>query len=68
MRLVDNARKSWRWFSVQAMTAAAAIQGAWMALPLDLQARIPSDWVDAATVLILVLGVIGRMVDQEAKP
>jgi len=64
MKLVPNARQSWRWFSVQAMTVAAALQGAWMAVPDDLKARAPDDLANALTVVILALGVIGRLVPQ----
>ena len=64
MRLVKNARRSWRWFSVQAMAVAGAMQGAWLAMPPDLQARVPGEWVDALTMAILALGIVGRLVDQ----
>ena len=64
MKLVTNARQSWRWFSVQAMTVAVALQGAWMAIPDDLKSRVPDDLVNALTMGILVLGVIGRFVPQ----
>lgn len=64
MRLVKNARNAWRWFSVQAMTCALAIQGAWAMLPADLAARAP-DWAsNAVTSAILVLGIVGRLIDQ----
>jgi hypothetical protein len=64
MRLVDNARDAWRWFSVQAMALAVAVEGAWLAMPLDLKTRIPETWVDAVTMGLLVLGIFGRLVDQ----
>jgi hypothetical protein len=64
MKLIDNARDAWKWFSVQAMGWAIAIQGAWLAMPPDLKARVPGDWVDALTMAILVLGIVGRLVDQ----
>ena len=63
MRLVANARKAWRWYSVQAMAIAGAMQGAWLALG-DLQSRVPGEWVDAMTIAILLSGIIGRLVDQ----
>jgi hypothetical protein len=64
MKLVSNAKSAWRWFSVQAMALAGALQGAWLALPPDMQERVPGDIVDALTVSVLVLGIIGRLVDQ----
>ncbi len=64
MRLVPNARHAWKWISVQAMAVSVAIQAAWMNLPPDMQARIPEAWVDIGTMAVLVLGIIGRLVDQ----
>ena len=64
MRLVDNAKNAWKFFSVQAMAVAGALQGAWLAMPPDLQARVPGEWVDALTMAILALGIVGRLVDQ----
>lgn len=64
MKLVPNAGKAWRWFSVQAMTAAIALQAGWQAMPPDLAARIPAGAVDALSIAVLVLGIIGRLVDQ----
>jgi hypothetical protein len=64
MRMVDGARGALRWYSVQAMAVALAVQAAWTALPPDLAARVP-DWVaSAVTGAVLVLGILGRLVDQ----
>jgi hypothetical protein len=67
MRLVKNASKAWTWFSVQAMTLAVAVQGAWYGMPADMQERIPEWGVDLVAVAILVLGIFGRLVDQGAE-
>ena len=64
MKLVRNARQAWKWFSVQAMAASAALQGAWLAMPVDLKTVVPDAWVTGAAVGLLVLGVVGRLVDQ----
>jgi len=64
---VSNWRDAPRWLSVQAMALATALQGGWLALPEDMKARVPADWVDALTIAVLVLGVIGRIVDQGPK-
>lgn len=65
MKLISNWKKCWRMFSVQAMTIAAAIQGAWVYTPDDMRATIPSEWVQLATITLLVLGVIGRLFTQK---
>lgn len=64
MALVPDWRQTWRYYSQQAMAAAAAIQAAWVALPADLQASIPGWAVTGLTIATLVLGIIGRVVDQ----
>ena len=64
MKLVTNARRSWRWFSMQAMSLAVAGQGAWAMLPDEMRDSIPQEWVSYATVVLLMCGIIGRLVDQ----
>lgn len=68
MKLVNDAKRAWRWFSVQAMFWAAAIQGAWEIAPADLKAGMPPKLVTIVTVSLLVLGIAGRLVKQEPKP
>lgn len=65
MKFVDDARKAWRWISVQAMVLAAAIQGAWVFIPDDMKTSIPSKYVGAVTMALMVLGVAGRLVKQK---
>ena len=64
MKLVDNARDAWRWFSVQAFTLAGSMQVTWLSLPADMKAIIPDEWVMWATVAVCVLGVVGRLTKQ----
>ncbi len=70
MKLVANWKRAWRWISVQTMVLAGALQGAWMFVPDDLRASIPQNVVQGFTLVLLVLGVVGRLVDQtpKAKP
>lgn len=66
MKLVENWKDAYRWFSVQSMVAAGAILGAWVALPDDLKASLP-EWADNAVAMsVLGLGVVGRLVSQSA--
>lgn len=67
MRLVDDARKAWRWFSVQAMFVAFVLQGAWEALPPDMKASIPQQYVTYITLFLLAMGIAGRLVKQGDK-
>ncbi len=65
MKLIDNWKKALKMYSVQAMTLAITVQTVWITLPDDMRASVPSAWVSGATVLCLVFGVIGRLVQQK---
>lgn len=67
MKLVPEAKRAWRWLSVQAMVVAASVHGAWLAIPDDMKSSIPSKYVSAVTMALLVLGVAGRLVKQGDK-
>ncbi len=64
IKLVEDWRKAWKWFSVNVMVAAAAIQGAWLQIPEDMKSHIPEALVSGVTIGLLVLGVAGRIVKQ----
>lgn len=64
MQLIPNWKRCLRMYSVQAMTAASAIQGAWIALPHEMKSSIPEVWVQAITMTVLALGILGRVVLQ----
>ena len=63
--LVRNYKKAWKWFSVQAMIASAAIQLTWSSMPEDLKQSISPKTAQVASISLLVLGVVGRMVKQK---
>jgi len=65
MKLIPNWKQSWRMFSMQAMTIATAIQGAWLAVPDDMKAGIDPALVNGACMALLVLGIVGRLVKQD---
>ncbi len=64
MKLVDNAKDAWKWFSMQAMTLAGALQGAWIAVPGDLKDNVPANMVHIITLGLVVAGIVGRLVKQ----
>lgn len=64
MKLTRNARRAWRWFSVQAMTAVASLQLVWMGMPAELRDSVPDHWLPWVTVAVAVGGVVGRLIDQ----
>ena len=46
------------------MAGAVAIQGAWVYIPDDLKANIPHNIQNYITIVLLVMGMIGRVKDQ----
>ena len=67
MKLVPNWKNAWRWFSVQSMAISGGALASWAMLPDDLKAALPAEWVAGFSGGVLVLGIIGRLVDQGGK-
>lgn len=65
MKLVDDAKRWWTWLSMQAMIIAGAIQASWLFVPDDMKVSIPANVVQVATLVLLGLGVMGRVVKQK---
>jgi len=64
MKLVDDWKKMYRWFSVQAMSLAAAVQGTWILLPADLRTALGTTAVASVSIGLLLFGIFGRVVAQ----
>ncbi len=64
MMLVPNWRRLWKAFSVQCMSWAAILQLTWTGLDSDLKAALSPTMVSTITIVLLVLGVAGRLVRQ----
>ncbi|HEX4105530.1 MAG TPA: hypothetical protein VHX92_04800 [Rhizomicrobium sp.] len=65
MRLVEDMRHFWKWFSVQAMLLAGAVQGAWAAFSDDLKQNVPHWLVTVLTLCLLAAGIGGRLIRQD---
>jgi membrane protein required for beta-lactamase induction len=64
MKLIDDWKRAYRLFSVQAMALSTAILGTWLVLPDDFKATLPH-WIgNAAAIATLIAGVLGRVVQQ----
>jgi hypothetical protein len=61
MKLVENWKEAWKWFSVQAVTAAFV----WEILPAETKALVPDVIEPHLTAFFLVVAAIGRVVDQQ---
>lgn len=64
MKLVDNARQAWRWFSVQAMAIIAVLPLIWEQMPPEVLAVIPAVWLPWIAAGMALLGLVGRLVKQ----
>lgn len=68
MKLVPNWRNAWKWISVNCMAGAAALQMIWLQMPPELKSEFPPGWVNYITATILVMGVLGRLLQQSPSP
>ena len=64
MKLVDNAAKWYKMFSVQAQLLQGALLTTWLALPAKFQETLPENSVMFLGIILVILGVLGRLVDQ----
>jgi hypothetical protein len=64
MKLVSDWRDAWRWMSVRAMAAQGVVAASWLAVPDDMRASVPSEWLAFVAVTLTILGIVGRVVDQ----
>jgi hypothetical protein len=65
MKLVDNWKSAWRWISVHAMAAAAAVQVTWASIDEAMRDKLPDNLVLYLTLALLFLGLVGRLVKQK---
>lgn len=64
MKLVDDWKSAWRWFSMHALVLAGIIPTVWAELSPDLKTAIPPGAMGAITAVIAACGVVGRLVNQ----
>lgn len=67
MKLVNDWKDCWRWLSMHSMVLAVAMQAGWNMLDEAQRSTLPEWMVSLLTVGILVLGIVGRLVDQPKK-
>ena len=66
-KLIPEWKLSWRMFSMQSIGAAVGLNTSWMMLGDDLKAAIPAQYVMVVAIIILLLGGVGRIIDQSIK-
>lgn len=67
MKLIENWRQAWRWFSVQALAAIAMLPLIWPQLPPQVTEWVPDSWKPWIIVLLAIGGLTGRFIDQKGK-
>lgn len=60
-------KNAWKWFSIQAFILSGAIQTTYLNLPEDWKALIPPSLVGKITIIVAILGVIGRLFTQPSE-
>lgn len=63
-RLIDDARKWWRMFSIQMMGASVAVQSAYAGLDDSIKQFIPPKIMLGVSIFLLLLGIVGRLIKQ----
>ena len=64
-RLVPDWNKGLTWYSNWAMGITAGATYAWQAIPEDWQAVVPTEWLSNGVIVMMFLGITGRMWDQK---
>lgn len=67
IKLVPDWKRSLRWFSVQVPAVNTAFLSTWALLPVKFQDAVPVPWVIGIAVALIVIGVVGRLIDQTPK-
>jgi hypothetical protein len=68
MRLVDNWKTSWKWYSTHVTVANGAILAGWTQFPDDLKGHLPHNFIIWLAVVLLGAGLFGRIIDQSRSP
>lgn len=67
MKLVENWKEGYKWISTQSMALAVAILSSWEMIPAEWKAALPMDDAKPYVIALLVLGIVGRFLDQTKK-
>jgi hypothetical protein len=64
MRLTEDWKDAWKWFSVQLPIVNTAFLATWAVLPAKFQDILPVGVVIGIAVALLIAGVVGRVINQ----
>lgn len=62
--VIDDWRQAWRFFSLWFITIAGILQSTWDLVPPDIRASLPAGTLKWVTIVLLVLGGVGRLIKQ----
>ena len=65
MKLVKDARKAWRWFSVQLAGVLIVLPQAWEYMPADAKSWVPDEWKPVVVSALGIAIIAGRLVAQD---
>lgn len=67
LKLVDDWRDCWRWYSTHALMINMAFLGTWAELPDEMKASLPPGLVMKISAAIMFFGFAGRLLQQGGK-
>lgn len=67
IKLVDDWKSCYKWLSVNCMILTGTIQTTWMTISDDMKQYVPHGLITGLTIGLLILGVIGRLIQQDKK-
>ncbi|MDR7342752.1 hypothetical protein J2X14_001156 [Pantoea alhagi] len=68
LRLVKDWPDWWRWHSTKALVLLGLLPTIWLEMPPDLKSMIPSHWLQVASFVVMLLGMLSRITRQKAPP
>jgi len=64
IRLIKGAGGAWRLLSVQLAALSTILPTTWVLIPQEMRAQIPPDWLAISGLVMGVLIIVGRLIDQ----
>ncbi|QDX29542.1 DUF7940 domain-containing protein [Dickeya poaceiphila] len=64
MKIIEDWKQAWRWFSVHALAISGAIPAMWVSLPDEFKTAIPAGAMSIITAVVAVAGIVGRVIQQ----
>lgn len=66
LKLVKDWPNWWRWHSAKALVLLGVLPTIWLEMPPDWKAMIPAHWLQIASFIVMLLGMLSRITRQKA--